>query len=289
MLRIGWGCIAKCRAARMLCWRPVERVKDIARIKSPTATSLGEVIKLICKRSLGENKVLWFRGHHSASWSVLPSLWRQYGPDDERNFTNRFRARASSRHQSLPNYDNSAIWLSLMQQYGLPTRLLDWTRSPLIGLYFALEAYIYKEPSRIEDAVLWILDPHVLNELEGFGRFTPSIDAHICEPMLRPAFTDREAPESGKVLAAMSSEKDIRMFVQQGCFTIHSDQTPLDRRACSDKYLSRICIPEKFVRQMAFEIDVCGFRRGDVFPDLGNLAAELKFRHSAIPTDADLA
>jgi hypothetical protein len=27
---------------------------------------------------------------------------------------------------------------------------------------------------------------------------------------------------------------------------------------------------------MAFEIDVCGFRKGDIFPDLGHLAEELK-------------
>jgi hypothetical protein len=117
-----------------------------------------------------------------------------------------------------------------------------------------------------------------LNEIECFGKITPSIDAHMCEAMLEPAFTDN-AVETGQVLCAMAAEKDVRMFVQQGCFTIHSDRTALDKRNGWERYLSQITIPAQYIRQVAFEIDLCGFRKGDIFPDLGNLAGELRFRH----------
>src|ERR1700728_1435726 len=179
--------------------------------------SVGGLVDVVTQMT-AERHQLWYRGHGLAEWDVLPSIWRGYTPDDERNLTNRFRSRAAIRYSPSPGYDASARWLSLMQHYGLPTRLLDWTRSPLIAAYFALEGRPAAAGGATgQDAVIWVLDPYLLNMREGFRALTPSIDAHMCEEMLSPAFTDNKS-ENGKVLAAMASETDLRMFVQQGCF-----------------------------------------------------------------------
>jgi len=237
-------------------------------------TTVGELVSAVTDMSDGRY-VLWYRGHSQASWDVLPSIWRGYAPAEERNLTNRFRSRASIRYSPAPDYDATASWLALMQHYGLPTRLLDWSRSPLVAAYFALERYIYDKNSKPEDASIWMLRPHALNVAEGFENITPPIDAYTVTRMLTPAFTHR-GPQNNKVIAVMAAERDMRMFVQQGCFTVHSSTKPLDGRKEANKYLAEMRIPATSVSNMADEIDLCGFRKGDLFPDLGHLAEELK-------------
>ncbi len=84
----------------------------------------------------------------------------------EVNLNARFRLTAKTRRGEVPSNSDPLGWLFLMQHYRLPTRLLDWSQSPLVALYFALG----KPDDR--DAVLWALSPTQLNILEAQ---TPSI------------------------------------------------------------------------------------------------------------------
>jgi hypothetical protein len=100
------------------------------------------------------------------------------------------------------------------------------------------------------------------------------IDADTAREMLESAF--RKRPENGKVLAVMAVEHDMRMFVQQGAFTIHSEPSALNKREGHSRYLTPLLIKADNVGRMAAELHCSGFRRGDIYPDLTNLADELK-------------
>ncbi len=238
---------------------------------------------------------LWYRGQRDASWHVQAALWREeenrrrpYTPADERNFTHRFRTRAAMRYPNERlDYDDHSAWLSLMQHYGLPTRLLDWSRSPLVAAYFAVEAYFNVDmPAR--DAAIFVLSPHQLNRDHAYIEFTPAINSRVCDDWIKPAFLDqdrernppRDLGNDGPI-AVMATELDLRMFVQQGCFTIHKPHTmPLDSPEVSGLRW-RFVVPARHVHDFARQMDVLGFRGGDLFPDLQNLAGELIRSHPA--------
>ena len=147
----------------------------------------------------------------------------------------------------------------------------------MVALFFALEYFFEKPNATPEDSVVWLLAPHTLNEIQNIKdvrNLTPSISSKTCLKFIEGAFYPvRKEPK--KVIAVMAHDIDMRIFVQQGCFTIHSSPTPLDERKDRRKFLSRLTIPAQCARDIARQLRAAGLRRGDIYPDLANLSVEL--------------
>lgn len=202
-----------------------------------------ENIKTIHKKS---NIISWYRGHANEHWELKPSLWREYNKELERGMTHEFIWKAKTRTNKFPQDKDWPGWLTLMQHYGLPTRLLDWSKSPLIALYFALNdsTQEYLEA----DAAVWLLAPGNLNYKSLGNDIIYSIYTETARKMIEPAFIDPQwSVENNLIVAASTVESDIRMLTQQSAFTIHSLNIPLEKYPNSRDFLYKFIIPRQHI------------------------------------------
>jgi hypothetical protein len=227
-----------------------------------------------CQLNISQSKFklkheLWYRGHASSAWKLVPKVHRSHTLDEECDMVQSFRLRAPSRYHNCPPRENIAEWLSLMQHYGLPTRLLDWTKSLLVATYFAVGYETSPGP-----ATVWVLSPSLLNRRFGLDRGIYQLTQKEVRDVLLAAFK-RDWPVEKKAFAVRASEIDIRMLLQQSAFTIHGDPTPLEEMPGAEEFVVPITIPADAKPFMSAQIEALGVRRSDLFPDLSSLAREL--------------
>ncbi len=217
---------------------------------------------------------LWYRGEENAALTLVPSIQRSKKRiDSERYITNDFYIRARQILNNPPAKHNYAGWVSLMQHYGMPTRMLDWSRSPLIAVFFATETYKQVPET---DAGVWVLAPGLLNEMEGFGNCIYPIDADTTQEMLLPAFkhSHHNPDVKDKILACSSTEKDLRMYAQQSNFTVHNSLRRLED-ICDENMLYKIIIPSSRKEYFIDSLRVFGITEGSIYPDLDHISSDL--------------
>jgi hypothetical protein len=239
--------------------------------------TIGELSREV--QSLPAARQKWlFRGQADANWMLQPSVHRGYSAQQERYLTNEFRVRARSRYIACPLSTDYPGWLALMQHYGLPTRLLDWTYSPLIAAFFSVHPdYAPWDDVADRDACIWALDGSKLNESQEFEPLIFPLDASSYEPLIVPAFKNRK--ELLTVGVAMAIEHDPRIQLQQGAFTIHSIRKPINQLDGADNWLRKFVITKDDIPNFFDELTLLGIRKYSLFPDLSALTSELKAIH----------
>lgn len=253
---------------------------DLYRSMQITQTAINTIGDLVQGvRALPVTQQRWlFRGQADADWELRPSVQRGYTSQQDRYLTNEFRVRARSRYVSCPSSSDYPGWLALMQHYGLPTRLLDCSYSPLIAAFFAVHPDYYPwQQKGGREACIWALDASKLNESQGFEPLIFPLDASSYEPLIEPAFKNRQ--ELNTVGVAMALEHDPRIQLQQGAFTIHSSRIPINRLDGAENWLRKFIIQGDAIFGLFEELTLLGVRKYTLFPDLSALTSDLKVIH----------
>ena len=120
--------------------------------------NISDIIKSLEKKTspFDIQEEVWFRGQPNYSDRLTPSLFRHEQKDGSKLFYNEagmyeeFIRRYPDHSKS---HKNIFEWLTLMQHYGLPTRLLDWTTNLLVALYFCCRE------NKNEDGAIFAFNP----------------------------------------------------------------------------------------------------------------------------------
>lgn len=237
-----------------------------------------------------------FRGQSNSGWPLRSSLLRLMTDEFpklglkslERQATEHFAARAAN-YSFAPDRDHKdwLAWWPLMRHHGAPTRLLDWTRSPYVAAYFAVENL-----KADEDGAVYLVHIEEVNKatIEATGTTLP--DSQFIEE----TWDDyKNPPHFIKFITPYPMT--ARMTAQQGMYSIcksplmdHdeaiSNMLPEKRR---DEYFKRVIIPGRRKHGFAQHLQYMNITAGSLFPGTDGLGREIKeFIAHQIFTDSGL-
>ena len=211
----------------------------------------------------------FFRGQAKASWPLLPSLGRRdYAKVMENNLFYDFLTHSSSLvERGLQSWD----MLFMMRHHGLPTRLLDWTQSFSVALYFALE-------SGSRSGAIYVMNPFRLNKatINEETLWHPETDLPNSYYDYFIAENRKQFP--GSTLAILANRTTARVIAQRAVFTIHADLDKNLEETCPAA-VQKFPIPRDALSDAKDFLQMAGVNHFSLFPDLDGLGTWLREYH----------
>ena len=284
--------------------RPLKRCKDVCHndpsgyiatmsIAEVRVTSLGDLIDKVTPtepdpRTGRRRDSGVYRGDRDPAWPLFTSLDKLGGGEpahtkaDLEEYILRNFIRYSRPYFNQPPVNEWEV-LVAAQHHGLPTRLLDWTYSPLVAAHFATL------DQRKSDRVVWRLDwksvhhffqlPELallIQDLEGiFGGDRP----------MTPWALFNAAPNARQFACMLEPPSlNARIVAQSATFTLCSD-----KRQSFDRFLekhglgsalTKFIIPANETARFRDQLDLVSVDERRLFPDLDGVAAEMRRYYS---------
>lgn len=232
-----------------------------------------------------QDQVVVYRGVRSAGQmkpKVVVSFERSRSAGDdftgyEKGLFKSFQRQA--RPHLTPTPRNEWEWLAVARHYGLPTRLLDWTKNPLAALFFAVYRASDK-PDRDTAEVYAFLSGRVG---EGHGDVLDLDEAEQHDPFDPETYATYGTQG---VIRFIPPVIDPRIGRQAGLFTVQQDPLTPITDVASDRIES--CeIPGTRWRPLTESLHRVGVNLSTLFPDLDNLARHLRWVWEEFTPDPD--
>ncbi len=226
-----------------------------------------------------------FRGQADERWPLDPAIrrtliranvHRSVWTRQEERILRVFQRTASQYLQHLPADKNGFEWLAIMQHFGSPTRLLDFTWSPYVAASFALER-------AGSDCAVWAFNAHELvRQAEtDAGKKQPQSNKFWEDGAYRNYFL---GAENAFIWYGEPFRMNERLIAQAGTFVVPSildvsvDALISREYSKPDRILYKLILDTAAMRQEALSaLHSMNIKRSTLFPGLDGLAQSMEY------------
>jgi hypothetical protein len=239
---------------------------------------LEEFISLIGKRFPCAHNC--YRGASKSSYGLIPTLgrlpeFRSASLKEKYELESSFLSRSFQARSPLgPAHYNEVAAAISAQHHGAPTRLLDWSDSPLIALFFATEPKLGSQgiETPTTDAAVWVKHecPIEYNDKDGPVNRSFELDISTTQSFRKIDWTNGSCGFSPIVLTP-------RISAQMGSFTL-CEKPEIDLRnqhSDSITQIWKIVIPDFKVPMIQEDLHRMGIRKRGIYPDEDGLNTSL--------------
>lgn len=258
-----------------------------------------EVIKNISEylAVISENRKIgniWFRGQKFSEYQLEPSLFREkidvsinepyykrekYLIKNANLSVKKFKEYVK-KYKDCSSFDE-IDYLYLMQHYGIPTRLLDFSKNELIALYFSVSNFTQSN-HKLEDEIfdftstqsytklgssVYCINPNLINKESFRTSEIINLNEYNFDSLKNIDFP----------ICIKSNSIDERIKVQEGVFVYYGTMIhPLDYYSIFEKDITKIFIPNSVREQIKEELkDKYEISHLTMFPDITGVCMEI--------------
>jgi hypothetical protein len=196
---------------------------------------------------------------------------------------------------AIPEYDpcefppiSKQHMFALAQHYGIPTRLLDWTRKPMVAAYFAVEQVAKVRAKRDPDpkisgeepCAVWALDQGFVRAMAKTVTRDPTIDPAIFVVTAPYATNPNLAAQGGLFTLVQPRSRDPHPIPDLDEALQHMADNAQIERGSLDPVLCKFTLPAKETRTALAMLAAEGMDAATVRPGLAGVAEALRERWS---------
>ena len=268
--------------------------------------SLTYFIEKIFEKSINNssNSIRCFRGHSDANFSVQPSIMRNMEADAEQKVISELMQEAPKEFDSDRTMFDCLV---RAQHYGLPTRLVDVTLNPLVGLYFACKG------DEEKDGKLFIFnfdadrvkypDSDTISLICNLSRLTDEERKKLKSPTNKDGKKYNETTEAKRLVEFVKSEKphfknevveahlstywfaypkknNIRIIAQSGAFITAGLSNFLKPESSKKFDMEELIIPSSAKKRILKHLDLLNINERTMFPEIESVSKYIKEKYT---------